>query len=84
MRKQLEFVAYSLLTATAFTLNPQCAAGGLLGIWFYDFVTYYHSRQERIRHLYAITKILDELREFKTPWIWPIPSLILEIINRLF
>jgi hypothetical protein len=55
----------------------------LWGIWLYDFVTYYHDRPERIRHLYSVTKTLDELREFRVPWAWTLPALVWEVAKRL-
>jgi hypothetical protein len=72
------FVLYALFTATVFVLNFERVTWALFGIWLYDFVTYYHDRPERIRHLYAVTKTLDELREFPAPWAWALPALVFE------
>jgi hypothetical protein len=81
-RKKIEFVAYGSLAVVVFALDSQLLIGALWGIWLYDFVTYYHDRPGRIRHLYAVTKTLDELREFRAPWAWPLPSLAWEIARR--
>lgn len=77
--KQAEFAGYALLAVAALTLNIERVSWALLGVWLYDFVTYYHDRPERMRHLYAVTKTLDELREFPAPWAWTLPALAWEI-----
>jgi hypothetical protein len=82
-RRNVEFVIYSVLATIAFALLPQMLPGSLWGIWLYDFVTYYHDRPERIRHLYAVTKTLDELREFPAPWAWTLPALAWETIRMI-
>jgi hypothetical protein len=83
LRKKAEFGAYALLAIAALTLNIERVSWALLGIWLYDFVTYYHDRPERIRHLYAVTKTLDELREFPVPWAWTLPAVAFEVVRRL-
>ena len=77
-RIKLGFLAYALLVIPVFGFNTLRFPWALLGIWFYDFVTYYHDRPERIRHLYAVAKTFDELRAFRAPWTWTLPALILE------
>lgn len=83
-RIKLGFLAYALLAVPVFALNTLRFPWALLGIWFYDFVTYYHDRPERIRHLYAVAKTFDDLRAFRAPWAWTLPALILEAIRLLF
>jgi hypothetical protein len=73
---------YSLSTIVVFALEPYAWPWALWGIWLYDFVTYYHDRPERIRHLYAVTKTLDELRGFRAPWAWVLPALAWELFRR--
>ncbi len=82
-RKKTEFVAYAILIVVALLLNMPRVSWALLGVWAYDFFTYYHDRPERIRHLYAVTKTLDELREFPAPWAWTLPSIAMEFIRRM-
>jgi len=82
-RRKLEFVVYGLLASVVFALKSHLSTWAFWGIWFYDFVTYYHDRPERMRHLYAVTKILDELREFRVPWAWPLPALVFEVVRKL-
>ena len=81
-RKKAEFGAYSLLVIAVFGFNAALLPWALPGIWLYDFVTYYHDRPERMRHLYAVTKTLDELREFPAPWAWPLPALLLALVQQ--
>ena len=81
-RRKIEFVAYGLLATIVFMLDSLLFTWALWGIWLYDFVTYYHDRPERIRHLYSVTKTLDELREFRAPWAWTLPVLVWEVIRR--
>jgi len=83
LRRKLEFVAYGLLAIVVFGLDSVLFTWALWGIWFYDFVTYYHDRPERMRHLYAVTKTLDELRGFRVPWAWALPALLGEVVRRL-
>ena len=80
-RVKVGFLAYALLVIPVFALNTLRFPWALLGIWFYDFVTYYHDRPERIRHLYAVAKTFDDLRAFHAPWAWTLPALILEAIR---
>jgi len=80
--RKIELVAYSVLASIAFVLQPGLLSWALCGLWLYDFVTYYHDRPERIRHLYAVTKILDELRGFPVPWVWAVPALIWGLVRR--
>ena len=82
-RRKIDFVAYGLLATIVFALNSLLLTWALWGIWFYDFVTYYHDRPERIRHLYSVTKTLDELRECRVPWAWALPALVWEVVRRL-
>jgi hypothetical protein len=76
------FAAHAVVAISAFAMGWKVVTWALWGIWLYDFVTYYHDRPERMRHLYAVTKTLDELRDFPAPWAWAIPALICEIIRR--
>ena len=75
-------VVYAVLVIPTFALEPLRLTWALWGIWLYDFITYYHDRPERIRHLYAVMKTLDELRDFRVPWAWPLPALAWEICRR--
>jgi hypothetical protein len=83
VRKKIEFAAYSALVTVVFALQPLFFTWMFLGVWLYDFITYYHDRPERMRHLYAVTKTLDELRDFRAPWAWALPALVWEICRRL-
>jgi hypothetical protein len=78
-----KFLAYAVLGTITFALGTPFATWALLGIWGYDFVTYYHDRPERMRHLYAVTKTLDELRDFPVPWAWTLPAIVFEVARRL-
>jgi hypothetical protein len=80
--KKLEFAVYGMLATIVYVANLTHFTWAFFGIWLYDFVTYYHDRPERIRHLYAVTKTLDELRGFPYPWAWPLPALAWEIARR--
>jgi len=80
-RRKLELVIYGLLACVVLAGEPHAAVWPLWGLWLYDFVTYYHDRPERIRHLYAVTKIIDELRGFPLPWAWTLPALAWEIFR---
>lgn len=82
-RKTAEFVLFAALLTGAVALHVRFTPWALLGVWFYDFVTYYHDRPERMRHLYAVTMTLDELRSFPAPWVWPLPALAFELCLRL-
>ena len=77
-----KWVVYALLVLPVFFLDASLVTWALFGFWGYDFVTYYHDRPERMRHLYAVTKTLDEVREFRAPWAWALPALAWEIIRR--
>ncbi|MGH8596210.1 MAG: hypothetical protein ACREXT_06095 [Gammaproteobacteria bacterium] len=81
-RKKAEFAAYGMLAGLVFIMNLLHLTWALVGIWLYDFVTYYHDRPERMRHLYAVTKTLDEFRGFPAPWAWPLPAIAFEILRR--
>jgi hypothetical protein len=81
--RKIEFVIYSALVTLVFALQPLFFTWMFLGVWLYDFVTYYHDRPERMRHLYAVTKTLDELRDFRAPWAWALPALVWEIVRRI-
>ncbi len=78
-----KFVAYAALAMVVFALDAPLVTWALFGVWGYDFVTYYHDRPERMRHLYAVTKTLDELREFRAPWAWTLPAIGFEVGRRL-
>ena len=77
-----KFFAYATLAVVVFALDAALVTWALVGVWGYDFVTYYHDRPERMRHLYAVTKTLDELRDFPAPWAWTLPALVWEIVQR--
>jgi hypothetical protein len=81
--RKVELVLYGLLASIVLTLQPYLIVWPLWGVWLYDFITYYHDRPERIRHLYAVTKILDELRQFPAPWAWTLPALVWEILRMI-
>ena len=83
-RRKASWLAYSILVSVAFALNPGLGTWTLLGAWGCDFVTYYHDRPERMRHLYAIMKTLDELREFPAPWAWVLPALAANFVRMLW
>jgi hypothetical protein len=78
-----KWLAYAAVVAPVFVLDALWLSWALAGIWLYDFATYYHDRPERMRHLYAVTKTLDELRDFPAPWAWALPALAWEIGRRL-
>jgi hypothetical protein len=80
--KRAGFWLAAALLLGVLALHPVRVTWALLGIWLYDFVTYYHDRPERLRHLYAVTKTLDELRHFPAPWAWPVPAILFEIARR--
>lgn len=80
-RKKIEFTIYGALVTFAFALQPVSLLWELWGVWLYDFITYYHDRPERMRHLYAVTKTLDEIRDFRAPWAWALPALAWEIFR---
>jgi len=80
--RKIALVAYGTVATAAFALQPRLLSWALWGLWLYDFITYYHDRPERIRHLYAVTKILDELRGFPVPWAWPVPALIWGLVRK--
>jgi hypothetical protein len=82
-RTEVNFIAYAVLVTVVYGLNGAFATWALAGIWLYDFTTYYHDRPERMRHLYAVTKTLDELREFRAPWAWTLPALAFAMASRL-
>jgi MFS family permease len=77
-----KWLAYVLLLVAVFGLNLPRLAWAVLGMWLYDFLTYYRDRPERMRHLYAVTKTLDELRDFRAPWAWALPALAWEVVRR--
>jgi hypothetical protein len=80
-RKKAEWCAYAALVSLALALSGPLMTWALFGGWFYDFATYYHDRPERMRHLYAVTKTLDELRAFRAPWVWTLPALAFEFAH---
>ena len=75
-RRQLTWLAYGVLLVAALLLHPTLLPWSLLGAWGQDFYTYYHDRPERMRHLYAVARTLDELRQFPAPWAWVLPALV--------
>jgi hypothetical protein len=74
--RKIGLVIYGVLATFVFARQPSPPTWGLWGMWLYDFVTYYHDRPERLRHLYAVTKTLDEIRDFRAPWAWTLPALV--------
>jgi hypothetical protein len=80
-RRKIELMLYGLLASIAFAQQPYAIIWPLWGVWLYDFTTYYHDRPARIRHLYAVTKTMDELRQFPAPWAWTLPALAWEIFR---
>ncbi len=82
--KKVQFAAYAVLALITGLLNVPQLCWALWGIWLYDFVSYYHDRPERLRHLYAVTKTLDELRSFRSPWAWTLPSILFEVYERFW
>jgi hypothetical protein len=82
-RQKIEFAIYGALVTFVFAAQPFSVAWALWGVWLYDFATYYHDRPERMRHLYAVTKTLDELRDFRAPWAWALPALAYEILRTI-
>jgi len=82
-RQKIEFAIYGVLVTFVFAAQPFSLPCALWGMWLYDFVTYYHDRPERLRHLYAVTKTLDELRDFRAPWAWALPALAWEILRTI-
>ena len=81
-RTKAEFVAYAVVVVLVFALESLRLTWALWGIWLYDFITYYHDRPERMRHLYSVMKTLDELRDFRAPWAWTLPVLVWEIVRK--
>ena len=81
MRRKIEFTIYGALAILLLMSRPFAFTWELWGVWLYDFVTYYHDRPERMRHLYAVTKTLDELRSFRAPWAWALPALVWELVR---
>ena len=82
-RRKIEFAIYGVLVTFVIAAQLFSLAWTLWGVWLYDFVTYYHDRPERMRHLYAVTKTLDELRDFRAPWAWALPALAWEILRTI-
>jgi hypothetical protein len=80
-RRKMELLFYGLLTCVVLVQQSRGVLWPLWGVWLYDFISYYHDRPERIRHLYAVTRIMDELRQFPAPWVWPLPALAWEIFR---
>lgn len=81
-RRQAELAGFAVLFSAALSLNPHLVLWPLWGLWGYDFITYYHDRPERMRHLYAVTKTFDELRDFPLPWVWALPAVVLGLARR--
>jgi len=80
-RRKMELAVYGLLASVVFVQQSRSIIWPLWGVWLYDFITYYHDRPERIRHLYTVTAIMDELRQFPAPWLWTLPALTWEIFR---
>lgn len=81
-RKKVEFAIYAALVVGVFAIRVKFLSWALVGVWLYDFVTYYHDRPERMRHVYAVAKTLDELREFPAPWAWALPALAWALLGK--
>jgi hypothetical protein len=81
-KRKLELVVYAALAIVVFGSNAILLSWALVGSWVYDFVTYYHDRPERMRHVYAVAKTLDELREFPAPWAWALPALAWAVLGK--
>ena len=81
--RKIEFVIYSVLAIVIFALQSHLLTWALWGIWLYDFLTYYHDRPERMRHLYSVMKTVDELRDFRAPWAWAVPALVWEVVRKI-
>ena len=82
-RQKIQFAIHGGLVIVVFLLQPLSLPWLLWGIWLYDFVTYYRGRPERMRHLYAVTKTVDELRGFRAPWAWALPALAWEVLKTI-
>jgi hypothetical protein len=82
VRKKVEFTIYAALVVGVFAIQGKFLSWALVGVWLYDFVTYYHDRPERLRHVYAVARTLDELREFPTPWAWALPALAWALLGK--
>jgi hypothetical protein len=82
VRKKIQFTIYAALVVSAFAIQVKFLSWALVGAWLYDFVTYYHDRPERMRHVYAVAKTLDELREFPAPWAWALPALAWALLGK--
>lgn len=72
--RRTELLATGGLVLATLIWLPGAWVAMLTGAWAYDFVTYYHDRPQRLRHLYNVVMILDELRGFPRPWLWPLPA----------
>lgn len=83
VRRNLELAGYALVLMAALVLNSLYLTWPLWGMWLHDFVSYYHDRPHRMRHIYAVTMILDELRSFPCPWLWPVPAAIVAVVQLL-
>jgi hypothetical protein len=80
-RRKFELAGFALVLMAALVLNSLHMTWTLWGMWFYDFVSYYHDRPRRMRRIYAVTMILDELRAFPCPWLWPAPAVMVAAIQ---
>jgi hypothetical protein len=74
VRQQLAFAIHAGLAIGVFALESRLVVWALWGVWLQDFITYYHDRPERIRHLYAVVKTVEDLRSFPVPWAWVLPA----------
>jgi hypothetical protein len=79
---KVQFTIYAVLVVGLFAIQVMFLSWALVGVWLYDFVTYYHDRPERMRHVYAVAKTLDELREFPAPWAWALPALAWALLGK--
>ncbi len=68
------WVIYAVLVTGLVLVSGDLVVWILPGAWARDFVTYYHDRPQRMRHLYAITATLDDLRSWRRPWTWTLPG----------
>ena len=71
----VELAIWLGLAAAGIFKFPQAAAWMFMGGWLCDTVSYYRHRPERLRHLYAVVMAIDFFRDFRLPWIYPLPLL---------
>lgn len=81
LRRQLVWTGYVVLLLAVLTLERRLAGWALWGAWLQDFWSYYRYRPERLRHLYAVVRTLEELRRFPVPWAWVLPAVLLVVLR---